>query len=351
MPAEPTLLERKRSDVRRRRDRDGGFRRRPEAGAIRRATCFGGATVDRLYQALVPVRPGTSNPVARSEAFGGVAHNVAQNLARLGLPPRLVSIVGDDANGRALLRHLRRSGIAADGVAVSRERGTAEYIAVIGPDRDLAFGMADMAVFDDLTIDHVSKFWPDGAGAAWAFADCNVPESVMRHLIARRRATGVRLAIDGVSVAKVGKLPRDLSGVDLLFLNADEGAALAGASRGSPDAIVERLCERGAESVVLTLGADGLLVRGRDGARTCRLPAVPSEPVDATGAGDALVAATIHGLATGVDVFAAVRRGTLAAALTIERAGSVRSDMSTTLLAANERRFGDVRLGGSAAGP
>jgi hypothetical protein len=56
----------------------------PHTGARRRVLCVGAATVDRSFRSLDPIRPGTSNPVVSTKGFGGVARNVAENLARLG---------------------------------------------------------------------------------------------------------------------------------------------------------------------------------------------------------------------------------------------------------------------------
>ena len=51
-------------------------------GAPCRVLCVGAATVDRSFRSLDPIRPGTSNPGASTKGFGGVARNVAENLAR-----------------------------------------------------------------------------------------------------------------------------------------------------------------------------------------------------------------------------------------------------------------------------
>ncbi len=69
----------------------------------KRVVCVGGATLDRKYCAPEPIVPHTSNPVAGYRAFGGVARNVAENLACLTADVSLVSMVGDDEAGHALL--------------------------------------------------------------------------------------------------------------------------------------------------------------------------------------------------------------------------------------------------------
>jgi pseudouridine kinase len=293
-----------------------------------RILCIGAAAIDRKYRALAPLRADTSNPVASDRAAGGVARNVAENLARLGVATALVSLVGDDTNGRWLREGLQALGIGTAGLRVAPGRSTAEYVAVLEPDGTLAFGLADMAIFDALSPEHVDAA-PGLDGAAWILADCNLPAPVLRHLLGRQ-APSARLAVDAVSVAKVARLPADLTGLDLLFLNEAEAAAVLGTEL-APDAAAARLRERGAAAVVLTCGAAGLAAAGPAG--VVRVPAQAGPVVDVTGAGDALIAATLHRLLAGDALADAARWGAASAALTVASVASVRPDLSPDLLA------------------
>ena len=49
------------------------------------------------------LRPGTSNPANIRTSFGGVARNVAENLARLGQPVKLLTVIGRDRLGEEIL--------------------------------------------------------------------------------------------------------------------------------------------------------------------------------------------------------------------------------------------------------
>jgi len=60
--------------------------------------------------------------------------------------------------------------------------------------------------------------------------------------------------------------------------------------------------------------------------------AVPATVVDATGAGDAFVAGTIHELLRCTELVDAVRTGTVCASLTLESDQSVRDDLSPELV-------------------
>jgi len=294
-----------------------------------RVVCIGGAAIDRKYRALAAIRPGTSNPVVSERSFGGVARNVAENVARLGARASLVSIVGDDDNGRALLADLDRLGIDTGAVTVSAAHATAEYVAVLQPDGELALGLANMAVFDGITPALLRGIVSD-LGPTWIFADCNLPAETLHDLIRLARQRILMLAIDAVSTPKVMRLPHDLSGLGVLFLNLDEARACLDRPEASPEDAIRALLARGAERVVLTLGAGGLVAADPSGIATSG--AVAAEIVDATGAGDALIAATLVAMLKGASLPDAARLGTAAAALTVESPVSVRPDLSLALL-------------------
>jgi pseudouridine kinase len=283
-----------------------------------RVACFGAACIDRTFRSIDEMRAGTSNPAVAERGFGGVARNVAENLARLGVAVTLCSVVGDDEDGRSLVAHLRATGADTSGVTVTREFATPQYAAMIAPSGELFAGAAEMRAIDSLRVDDLEHRRPQIDSAAWLFLDCNLPPSVIAACIVLRRSSRWRLAIDAVSVAKAQRLPDDLSGVDLLFLNEEEARACGGL-----DAIVRR----GAKSVVLSRGPRGVLVGDLS------IPALPAKPVDVTGAGDALVAGTLYGLLAGEPLEASVRVGLRLAARTVESTFSVRPDLSPALLA------------------
>ncbi|MBJ6127879.1 PfkB family carbohydrate kinase [Microvirga splendida] len=296
---------------------------------IGRVFCIGGAAVDRKYRALDAIRPGTSNPVLSERSFGGVARNVAENMARLGVTVSLASILGKDENGRALLDDLERLGIGTQFMALSDEHATAEYVAVLQPDGELALGLANMAIFDGFTpalLRNLDTHLQTG----WVFADCNLPAETLHALVDIARQHSLTLAIDAVSTPKVARLPRDLTGVGLLFLNLDEARAYLGEPEMSLEEAAPRLRACGAQHVVLTLGEAGLVVADGTGVR--QIGAIGAEIVDATGAGDALIAATLAALLKGHSLTEAARLGTAAAALTVESTASVRPDLSFALL-------------------
>lgn len=307
--------------------------------------CVGGAVVDLLLRLQATAVLGSSNPADGLSTAGGVARNVAENLVRLGASVALVARVGRDGAGDQLVAGLGALGIDTSGVVPTDGPGTAHYIAVLDPDGELVLGVADMAVLERLTGAEVRAAWPRPGGPddppGWVFTDCNPDPSVVAAVVELARSSGVPLAVDAVSTAKVRRLPVRLDGVTVWFGNRDEALAYlepredrpvaAGPPSGSDRDLAEGLLRAGAASVVLTRGVLPVLVADADGCREVAVPA--ADVVDVTGAGDALVAATLAALAAGRVLDDAVADGVAAAALTLASAASVRADLSPQLIA------------------
>lgn len=311
--------------------------------AARRTVCIGGAVLDRKYRAREPLVFETSNPVDGFRSFGGVARNVAENLALLGTPTSFVSIVGDDETGRQILRHMRDRGIDVSQVVTTAERPTAEYAAILSPEGELALGIADMSIFDLFVPSHLDRLWPHIAAATWVFLDCNLPAETLAALIARKHGARFRLAVDAVSTLKAARLGDDLHGIDLLFMNLSEANAVL-KRRGAESLNDAReaalgLQAAGAREAVVTMGEKGIAVAGINEAKS--FPAVEANTVDMTGAGDAMIAGTLHRILCGDDIFAAARTGSLLGTLTTEAAVSVHTELSERFLEANMHRIAD----------
>ncbi len=73
--------------------------------------CIGGITLDRTLLLDEPAIFGTSNPAKNHESCGGVARNVAENLARLSICCQLIGTVGDDEAGTFVVSESSTQGV------------------------------------------------------------------------------------------------------------------------------------------------------------------------------------------------------------------------------------------------
>jgi pseudouridine kinase len=208
------------------------------------------------------------------------------------------------------------AGVDVRGVRVVAGAVSAQYLAFLQPDGELCVAAAAMEVLEAITPDDVRRAWPDRD--AWVFAEANLTSAALAGAIASALTTGVRLAVDAVSVPKATRLPAALGGIAVLFGNLDEARALVGSAEATPEQAAALLRGRGAGAVVVTLGQEGAVVLAPDG-ETAHVPGVTVEVHDVTGAGDTLIATTLAASLQGCGLVGAVRAGIVAAAESIGR--------------------------------
>lgn len=289
---------------------------------IRPVVCVGALHMDAKARLAGDLIPGTSNPAVVTRTPGGVACNVARSLARLGVPVSLISVIGDDDVGHRLLARAALEGLGVEDVVVRSGSTTAGYTAVLDQGGSLAFGIADMAIYDDFGAEVIERAIPHHRGAIW-FVDANPAPGAIEALA----AIDEELALDPVSIAKSRRLLPLLARAAVVFPDAGEAEALTGAA--DPAAAARALVAAGVGRAVVTVGAQGVVVA--DGTGMYRRPAFVAGSIsDVTGAGDALIAGYLAAWCRGeADP---VGWGLAAASLTLETLDTVRDDLTMEMV-------------------
>lgn len=272
------------------------------------AVVIGGCNFDIKAKSAEANKLGTSNPGTVITSAGGVARNIAHNLARLGVKVSLISAVGHDAMGDSVLQTTARAGVDVSRVLqVAGSTGT--YIAVLDRDGELLTAMNDMKAVEQLTPEIIRINADMLSAARLVVADCNLPLDSL-HAIAEI-ARG-KLLIEPVSVPKSGKLFKLLEAGPVAYAtpNFDQIEALAGTREIEP--AIAFLHARGLRNAIIHAGPEGAFCS--DGTEISHVEAKPAGPVvDVTGAGDGAVAGLVHGLLRAMPLPQAVAEGQMLA--------------------------------------
>ncbi|MEM1175122.1 MAG: PfkB family carbohydrate kinase [Pseudomonadota bacterium] len=292
-----------------------------------RVLVFGAAGIDTLARSTL--QEGESVPGTITTSLGGVACNVALNLARLGVDVGLVSCVGDDDDGRRVVREIAESGVDTRYVSIRDAQSTARYVALLDAEGDMRLAVSSMRAVEALAVADIQALQNDRRQAAAVVVDANLSEATLRAVL-QRDSDAVR-CVDTVSAAKAVRVRENLRNIDVLKTTPAEASALTGVGAERIDALCNALLERGAGSVFLSMGARGLRVASRESAVT--LAARSPESIQSTsGAGDALLAGIVYGRLTGEDIVGAAELGLAAATLTLSSGGSTLPALTRDLL-------------------
>ena len=280
----------------------------------------GAANLDITASASAALCAGDSTPGLVAYSAGGVARNVAENLARLGHAVGLVSVVGDDAFGRMVTAATADAGVDTTCVQALAGYRTATYVSVHGPQADMAMAVNDMSILDQLTPRVLESQAGLLRSARAVVFDANLSSEALCFLFGLDALPPV--AVDAVSVAKCVRLAPWLARIHTLKVNRMEAQALLGQAVASvPDALAaaQALQARGPAQVIVSLGDQGVAwcdALGRPGFH----PAPVVVVVNTSGAGDALLAGLVHGHRQGWNLESAVQFGISCAAMTLSSA-------------------------------
>jgi sugar/nucleoside kinase (ribokinase family) len=234
---------------------------------------------------------------------GGTSTNAAITLARLGLPPRFVGMVGDDWRGERLRAGLVGAGVICDTLAVRPGQDSDRSVIPISPSgaRTIFWIKGAMLRHGDvldlaLIFRHRIVYLDIVDLALW--------RDVLDAYEAATTGEGRCPLLVGQAVFVAGVLPPDdalaLIGRHGVFIGGEwEWHLMAGtATRDDLIARLDRLVHQSALGMaVVTHGAEGCTVVTRGGPFAS--PAADVTVVDTTGAGDAFAAGFMYGLDAG----------------------------------------------------
>ena len=296
----------------------------------RRILVIGDVMLDRFIDGSVSrISPEAPVPVlekSRETQMPGGAANVAGNLASLGCNVRLVSVTGDDAQGRSVAALLGANMAIDFHPVIDRNRPTTTKT------RFRADGQQVLR-FDEETTDAVDaatgKQLLDTFVAALDEADLvilsdyakgAVPPSLIAEVISHARNAGKTVVVDP-KLADFGAY----AGASLLTPNLAElrrTGIVAGDTLEQIAAAASRLAAaHDMEAILVTLSARGMLLAGADGSWH-HAPAQAREVFDVSGAGDTVIAMMAAALAGGIDRAAAMSLANIAASVVVAKSGT-----------------------------
>lgn len=282
---------------------------------------IGSSNTDLIIKAARIPKPGETIMGGEfGRAAGGKGANQAVAAARAGGSVTFIARVGRDANGQAAL-----AGFAADSINVKhivRDATTPSGVALILVDQN---GENCIAVAsganDKLSPADVRKANGAFRRARVALLQLETPLKTVEASVALAAAVQVRVVLNP---APARPLPAQL--LKLIYLltpNESEAELLTGVAvvnEATATRAADKLLARGVQNVIITMGARGAFVAGKNLRQL--MPGFRVKAVDATGAGDVFNGALVVALAEGRSLPEAARFANAAAAISVTRFGA-----------------------------
>ena len=274
--------------------------------------CIGSVLWDVVGRADRAMAVGQDVPGRIRRLPGGVAMNIAMTLRAMGLRPALLSSVGRDPAGEALLAKAEALGLMTVHVHRSANLPTDSYMAIEG-ENGLIAAIADAHSLEAAGAAILAPLADGRLGAAEApwegpvALDGNLTEA----LLAQIAGSPIFAAADlRVAPASPGKAERLIAlrahPSATLYVNLTEASTLCGVTFGDATTAAREMVARGTRRALVTDGAGVAACADGSDCLSRRPPDVPERRV--TGAGDTFMAAHIRAELDGADAETALAR-------------------------------------------
>ena len=288
---------------------------------MKKILCIGDLALDVIAQLKEPINYGNDTASRISTHPGGQAANVSTWITRTNTKAQLVARVGNDPVGFALVSDLDKYGVEHLNLMRSgRPTGVVVILVDANGERTMFpdnGANADLEVSDLPPLEGIDGVYLSG----YALLDFRSRDAVLA-MIKKVRAANIPIFFDPTTTGamKIVPLAEVLSWVALMdgiLLNAEEALYLGDATDIES---AEESLRKYTPLVVIKLGSRGAMAVFND--QSIRVPAVTTNVVDTTGAGDSFAAGFIPMWLETLDLEKALSAGTALAAKCVATVGA-----------------------------
>ena len=275
---------------------------------------------------ISPEAPVQVVDIVREELRLGGAGNVVNNLVALGAQVTVCSVIGEDANGRALLEDFNQHGVAVDAIFLDPARRTSRKTRVVASHQQIVrIDRESRDPLSDATEGQVCS-WITAHAASFNvillsdYLKGVLTQRVIESVVAAAESTAIPVLVDPKGTDFIR-----YHGATILTPNRKEAEAASGISILDSESLGQAaglIMERtGLVNLLITRSEEGMSLFSRSG-EAVHIPTVAREVFDVSGAGDTVLASLAIGVAAGLGMAEAARLANIAAGIAVGKLGT-----------------------------
>lgn len=299
-------------------------------------TVVGGSNMDILGRPNAPMKQNDSAPGVISYSEGGVGRNIAENVARLDAPIKLLSAVGKDSNGERIIASGNRCGIDMTRVKVVEGKNTSTYLSVLDHEGEVLNALSDMSIVSEINTIYMQENIGLLNRSKLVCIDTNLDQEVIDMIFSQ---CGTPIFVDTVSSAKCMKIEGYEEKIFLLKPNIIEAEMLLKKKIESEQDLITALeifLMRGVKNIIITAGSKGVYFANDEGIYHAK--ATDPEIVNSNGAGDAFMSGLLYGFLHEQSLKEACKSAYNASLIALQSESTINQELSVKLLNAQISR-------------
>lgn len=287
---------------------------------------FGSSVVDIFGFCGKSYKQCDSIPGTVKISFGGVSRNIAENMARVGVDVKFISILGDDEIGRSMISHSKEIGYDMSESMIIPERATPTYMAILNESGEMVSAVADMSVIEAMTEEFIYSKKEMFEGAEYTFVDADDPKTL--EFILKTFHGKTKFILDPISCSKAFGVRHLLKYFHTIKPNRLEAEVMVGFKIENEEDLKRAgkyLLDLGIENVFISLDADGIFYMNKE--RSGRVKANNVTVKNVTGAGDSFVAGLGYGYSSKMELLDCLKFAIAMSTITISHRETIHPEM------------------------
>lgn len=246
---------------------------------------------------------------------GGKGANQAVGAAKLGSNTYIVGCLGNDAAAKEIYSSLVANNVRTEGISFDNSLDTGKAYINVAEN-----GSSTIVIYrganNKLSRAHVYQNAHLFDGAKYCMLATEIPEEAVSATLALCEKKQVKVI---VKPAGINSFPEELIGKVEFFIPSLKEVNLLLPGTETVEQKAQKLLDKGAKNVIITLGGDGCYLKNKEHSRF--FPAAKVHQVDTTGGADAFISALAVYLSEGTDVIKAIGFATYSAGICVSGYG------------------------------
>ncbi|SHH02480.1 carbohydrate kinase family protein [Tepidibacter thalassicus] len=292
---------------------------------------FGASLVDIIGFSSCNYKPFDSTPGNIKISFGGVCRNIAENMARVGVNTKFISILGDDSKGRSMLEHSKIIGYDMSESLILKNGGTPTYMAILDENGEMVSAIADMKSIDEMNFEFIDSKADIIENSEFTCLDADNPE-ILEYILTKFKGK-TKFILDPISANKAENIRHLIKYFHTIKPNRHEAEVLVG-FKIKDDRDLKRagdyFLSLGIENVFISLDEEGIYYCNE--LKSGKIKANNVVVKNVTGAGDSFVAGLGYGYMNNLSIEEIVKFAIGMSIITISHEETIHPDMSYELV-------------------
>ena len=294
---------------------------------------IGACNVDIYGSSIIKIKTSYDHPAKITSNIGGVTYNIISNYVKLGGKAKLITAYSDDSFGRSIVDKLNEEQIDYNDALFVKGKSSSIFMQVQNENNDMYLALCDMSIIQDIDVDFIISKKNIITGAQAVILDSSLNIETIEALINICKDK-VDIYVDLISDNYALKFKPYLKYFSFIKPNLTELEVLANKKIKTEEQLLnvcKILLDEGLKRIMVSRGEDGLLYMDKDRYIFKRLEE-DKNPVNMSGAGDAMTAAYLYGVMNDLDIEKTLDYSLAAATAAIRSNNSVNENMSIDLL-------------------